>query len=69
MLYLTAFILGLLAGSGTVLVIRLKNTHRRKTYGFSDDIQLPVLVSDDNSKYSEITGTVDGSGAVHQFNN
>lgn len=69
MLYLSAFMLGLLTGSGTVLGIRLKNTRRRKTYGFADDIQPPVLVSDDNSKYSDIAGTVDGSGAAQQFNN
>lgn len=69
MLYLASFVIGFFGGAVVVFVIYIKGHLRRKTYGFNDNEILTNFVSDDDSKYSKITGTVDGSRALDDFNN
>lgn len=70
MLYLSAFVLGFFGGALTVLCVRAQNAHRRKQYGLSEGREkIPQrLTSDDESKYSDIASSVDGSKAVKEFN-
>lgn len=68
--YILFFVIGFIGGGGAVLIIRLRNTYRRKTYGFSETI--PALTpstfsSDDESKYAPERKSVDGREAMREF--
>lgn len=70
MIFLTAFLLGVISGAGTVMIIRVKNTMRKKKYGFSErpaDILGPSCNSDKTVQYPAVTESVDGSKAVKEF--
>lgn len=71
MLYASAFVLGLLGGSAAVLIIRWLNSRRRKTYGFKEKPEeaIPFYIPDEQSKYSNVAASVDGSEAVREFRN
>lgn len=72
MLYLSAFLVGILCGAGTVLFLRIWNVHRERKYGFSETLPEKLIepfASDKNSQYTSIDESVDGSVAVNEFKN
>ena len=72
MLYFSAFMLGLLVSAGITLGIRWWHTRKTRQYGFREGLpqmSAAFYTPDDQSKFSAATKSVDGSGAVNEFNN